>query len=351
MDPQTFDRLVKRGAEPLTRRSVMAGSLLAILGLGEAALARNRHKDQGRGDHRQRAGDKRTGTVTAQARLNLNERCPKKKHGKKLTCADCRTGFSVSYTNAKGKTVQKCACKPVGEACSAGTAANCCSGICGDDGACAGSGQVCLELGQTCSADAVCCNQMCNAGASTTGPSADFANQCTNCKTGIAPCNPGFPGGQCCSPRQCTVPLGQTSDVCTSVTGEQCVPDPAASATAPLRGSCANNGDICPVAGNAVTPGICCRTPGLPAIGNCATGQSGCCTGECNPTGHCCVPPGKNPTASGFPVACVDQPMVCCSGICDTGNNALCGGLPNGAGCVANNQCLTGRCVGSVCSF
>ena len=348
MDPRTFDGMVQRLAGPRTRRSVMAGSVLALLGLGETALAGNRHKDHSRGSKHQSSA-RTTGTVTAQAGLNINEKCPKKKHGKKLSCNDCRTNYSVAYTNEKGKTVRKCACKPTGEACTAGTAADCCSGICGANDTCVASGQVCLELSQSCSADAECCNQNCNAGATTTGPSASFANLCTNCKTGIAPCNPGFPGGQCCGPRQCVTAPGQTGSVCTSQTFEQCVPDPAATATAPLRGTCISNAERCPVAGNAGAPGICCRIPGPPSAGSCATGQSGCCTGECDSDGRCCVPPGANPLASGAFEACSSSPLSCCSGVCDTGDATLCGGFNNGTPCVGNNQCLSGKCLSGQC--
>ena len=102
MDPRTFDGMVQRLAGVRTRRAVMAASVLALLGVGEAALARNRHKDHSHGSKHQSAA-RTTGTITAQAGLNINEKCPKKKRGKKLICNDCRTNYSVAYTNEKGK--------------------------------------------------------------------------------------------------------------------------------------------------------------------------------------------------------------------------------------------------------
>jgi len=52
VDPHSFDRMAQRLAGSLTRRSVIAGAVLTVLGLGEAALARNRHQDHGHGGKR-----------------------------------------------------------------------------------------------------------------------------------------------------------------------------------------------------------------------------------------------------------------------------------------------------------
>ena len=260
--------------------------------------------------------------MTAQSQLNINEQCPKKKHGKKLTCADCRTGFSVPYTNAKGKTVRKCACKPVGEGCSAGTAANCCSGVCGEDGTCVNPTtptQTCAAVGASCSGGAQCCSSICNVGGSDIGPvfgpNPGTANKCAFCLTGEATCNLNSLDLYCnggCDP---------ATNRCCSLAGETCTPT-GSTASVPAQGSCCTDDDRCPVTGNVGTPNVCCTASGqFPPLGFCGTdgntGQ-GCCTGQCNDmTGLCCAPAGTNPALSGgAPCTGTGPNASCCSGSC-----------------------------------
>jgi len=314
----------------ISRRSVVGASLatgvLGMAGVGVEALAKQ-------------------GNVTADGQLGIGARCnpPKIKHGKKHGCNKCRTDFSVAYTNAKGQTVRKCACKPVGQPATSNQAFQCCSGV-SDGNQCisptGGAGQ-CVGVGTGCTTDAQCCNGICNVGGSTTGPLAGSANTCVVCKAGRATCSP-VPQNPCCvdqnqnMARLCLDAPGPTGTVCTSITGEQCDPDPAATSTAPRQGTCQRDSDRCTVAGNIGLQGVCCtasgrRTPGLsPTQQVCPSTAAGCCTGQCNAAiDACCAPTGQNPTLSGG-TACTSatptQNFSCCSGFCTgtTAETSLC---------------------------
>jgi hypothetical protein len=330
VDPRTFDGMVQRLAGARTRRSVMAGSLLAVLGFGEAALAKHRPKGHTHRDTRRGDKAKKTGTVTVQSRLNINEQCPKKKRGKKLSCNDCRTGFSVAYINDKGKTVRKCACKPVGEGCTTGTAANCCSGVCGEDGTCVSPlapGQTCSALGVSCTSNAQCCNGICNVGGSNIGPldlpNPGTANTCAHCLTGGATCEPNDAGPRCCYGGCFDLDgtPGGTA-ICCSRTGETCMPLES-TATVPDRGTCCSAGNLCPVAGGVGTANVCCKASGTftPLDALCGVdGNSGqgCCSGQCSSLNdRCCAPAGADPTLSGGnPCTGTEANDSCCSGNC-----------------------------------
>lgn len=326
MDPRTFDVMVQQLAGTRTRRSVMAGSLLAVLGVGQAAFARNRHQSHTHGAKSQDAARNR-GTVTAEAGLNVNEKCPKKKRGRKLSCNDCRTGYSVSYTNDKGKTVRKCACKPVGVACTAGTAADCCSGVCGEDGTC--DTGTCAAVGVRCTANAQCCTGVCDVGGSTTSPivvtDPPTGNKCSVCLTGGATCDPTSFLIQCCYSECTEVDLGAgLTNQCCSIPGETCTPV-GSTATVPAPGTCCFGGLLCPVAGGVGTPNVCCTASGeiTPALKTCGSGGNtgqGCCTGQCNVAEDvCCAPAGTDPTLSGGePCTGPDPNLSCCSGNCSS---------------------------------
>ena len=127
MDHDRFDALTRSLSSGASRRrllSSLTGGLVAGLAIGQAesveSLARKKLRGEG----------KQTG-AKAEDQLSIGSRCdpPKHKHGKRHGCNDCRTGFSVAYTNAKGKTVRKCACKPVGQPSTSNEAWQCCSGL------------------------------------------------------------------------------------------------------------------------------------------------------------------------------------------------------------------------------
>ena len=340
MDSEQFDRVAKTLAQAGTRRSLMGGSLgaavLAALGLGEAALAR---KQRGHAEAKQK--DRATERVTAEDKLGIGARCDpaNHEHGKKHGCRKCRTAYSVKTKNGKGKTIRKCACKPVGEPSSRDKQWQCCSGQ-SDGSRCVNAAAVhetCRAVTAPCTADAQCCNGICNAGGSKTGPLAGIADTCAVCKTGRASCNPAAPEDECCRGggdfRSCRDVPGPGGFECSSANGEQCVPDPAATPTGPQRGSCGDSPFICPVAGNSGPQGVCCTRSGEAGRFDniiCPRDESRCCTGECivvgsQGSGRCCAPNGENPTRSGGEEC---QPGAqatstgCCSGVCDTAGPA-----------------------------
>jgi hypothetical protein len=334
MDSGRFDTLAKTLAQVGTRRSLMAGSLaaaaLAALGLGEAAVARKR-----RGHAEAKQQDRPTDRVTTEDKLGIGARCDpaNREHGKKHGCRKCRTQYSVKTKNGKGKTIRKCACKPVGEPSSRDKQWQCCSGQ-SDGSRCvnaAAAQETCQAVGTTCAADAQCCNGICNAGGSRTGRLAGIADTCAACKTGRASCNPAAPQDECCRGggdfRRCTDAPGPGGFECSSANGEQCVPDPAATPTAPRQGSCGDNIFICPVAGNSGPQGVCCTTSDQARQFDffiCPQDASRCCTGACKVVsdqgrGICCVPDGENPTRSGGAACTSATPVAndsCCSGFC-----------------------------------
>jgi hypothetical protein len=143
VDAHTFDRLIQRLAGARSRRSLVGGSL------GAAVLMALRWG--------QEAGAKKR-AVTAEDKLGIGARCDpsNKEHGKKHGCRKCRTGYSVKTTNGKGKTIRKCACKPVGEPSSRDKQWQCCSGV-SDGSRCISpaGGAVCpptCPICQTCTA-------------------------------------------------------------------------------------------------------------------------------------------------------------------------------------------------------
>jgi hypothetical protein len=133
VDPQTFDGLIQRLAQTGSRRSLLGVSVLAALGLGEEILAKKTPKGRDAGKKKGRAQSKKKGgsnRATAEGQLGEGARCDpaKNRHGENHGCKDCRTGFSVAYTNAKGQTVRKCACAPAGQGRTTNEAWQCCSG-------------------------------------------------------------------------------------------------------------------------------------------------------------------------------------------------------------------------------
>jgi hypothetical protein len=316
VDPGTFDRLTRRRAGALTRRSVVGAAILAVLGLGEEVSARK---------------SRRRGKATVEACIPTGRKCPAKrspgKSKSRLGCEQCCQGFAANVNGRKGKQVLRCTCKPVGEPADVNEQWQCCSGV-SDGRQCVsppGPGILCLATEQPCTADGQCCTGLCNSGASTTGPSASFKDTCTNCKSGLAPCNPGAPQDQCCTPRACVSAPDGSGTICRSITGEQCIPDPDATPTNPLRGSCVSSTiDVCPVAER-----ICCRRSGqsstsCPPIGISGPGPE-CCTGQCSIGGNCCAPSGANPSATGGdPCFGAETNFSCCSLQCNGGVEGTC---------------------------
>ena len=128
MDSKQFDELVARLASGQSRRKALqgiAGGALAAVGVTAVAEGKNR---------KARAEGKRN-KAKVEACIQSGKQCPSKKprgkKKKKLSCDQCCQGATT--TNASGQTV--CTCKRSGtttaSACTASTAFQCCSGICG----------------------------------------------------------------------------------------------------------------------------------------------------------------------------------------------------------------------------
>ena len=83
VDPRTFDGMIQRLSQTLSRRSLVGGSLgaavLGAVGLGEKSQARKK----GRANARKKGAS--NAKVKSEDKLNIGERCdpPKTRHGKK----------------------------------------------------------------------------------------------------------------------------------------------------------------------------------------------------------------------------------------------------------------------------
>lgn len=207
MDPNVFDGMIRRLSASLPRRALVAGSfgaaVIGVLGHGQdAAIARKRS---------------RRVVSSEQACIQTGRRCPSKKprgkKGKNLGCNDCCQDATNTVTNAKGKSVVKCACKTGGTSCTNDMAFQCCSGIC-NQGVCQGAS--CAAVGQACSATTACCTGSCVSGTCQVVTCGALGTACTvgaQCCSGA--CN-SSPGLTCCLPENapctgpgqcCTAPL------------------------------------------------------------------------------------------------------------------------------------------------
>ena len=135
MDSKQFDELVARLAKGPSRRDALkgiAGGALAAVGVTAVADAENKKKGRRGPAAKSKKG---RGRAVIEGCIPTGKKCPSKKpRGKKkknLQCTACCQGATT--TGANGQTI--CACKPSGvgtaSACTATTAFQCCSGICG----------------------------------------------------------------------------------------------------------------------------------------------------------------------------------------------------------------------------
>jgi hypothetical protein len=123
MDYNRFDDLTRSLSSGASRRrllSSLVGGMVATVATGRAESAKTLAKKKGNSNR-----------ATAENQLNIGERCDPRKeiHGERHGGNKCRTGFSVSYTNTKGKTVCKCACKPPEQPANSNQSFQCCSGL------------------------------------------------------------------------------------------------------------------------------------------------------------------------------------------------------------------------------
>jgi hypothetical protein len=138
VDSKQFDALVARLAKGPSRRDALkgiVGGTLAAVGVTSVIDADADAKKKGRRGAGAENRKKGRGRAGAEACIQTGKKCPAKKprgkKKKKLSCDKCCQGTTT--TGANGKT--KCACKPSGpgtaSSCTAQTAYQCCSGICG----------------------------------------------------------------------------------------------------------------------------------------------------------------------------------------------------------------------------
>jgi hypothetical protein len=141
VDSKQFDELVARLAKGPSRREALkgiAGGALAAVGVTAVAEA---DKKKGRQDSKKKgrgagAEDKKQGRgkVGPEGCIQTGQKCPSHKpRGKKSKRRGCDACCQGATVVENGQT--KCACKPAGttaaSACTAATAYQCCSGICG----------------------------------------------------------------------------------------------------------------------------------------------------------------------------------------------------------------------------
>jgi len=223
VEPRTFDAIAQKLSRLLSRRSLVGGSLgasvLATVGLDNDASAKNK-KVRGKG----KSPDVRTEDC-----IKTGKRCPAKrvgskhKHGK-LGCDRCCQGRSVTITNNKGKKVNKCACKPDGDACSPDRSQDCCNGVC--QGGTCGTKPSPPPPPTPCNPPSITCSGQC------VNPLTDPLN-CGECRR-ICPPGTVCNNGLACQGAQC-LPVTETENCVatdpqgglTLRSGPQCSADPA----------------------------------------------------------------------------------------------------------------------------
>jgi hypothetical protein len=133
VDPRTFDEMIRQLSRSLSRRSLVGGSLgaslLAAVGLGDAALAKK---------------------ANAEACVPAGRRCGTKK--KDPPCGKCCHRYHIVKRNGK----KKCACRPADVGCS--NRSQCCTGIC-ENRTCRSSH--CRAANVGCAINSDCCSRVC----------------------------------------------------------------------------------------------------------------------------------------------------------------------------------------------
>ena len=198
MDPRTFDGLSRQVSRGLSRRSVVGGSLgaslLAAVGLGDAALANK---------------------VKTEQCVPAGQRCGTRKNDP--PCRRCCHRYHIDVSGRK----KRCACRPAGIECSNST--QCCNSNC-ENGTCRSAS--CRTVNVGCAVGTDCCSGICENGTCRSAPCRANSIRCeinSDCCSGICGCIELFPGASICTCRNvtCAPPDGGCSvdaDCCT----EQC---------------------------------------------------------------------------------------------------------------------------------
>ena len=133
VDPRTFGEMIRQLSRSLSRRSLVGGSLgaslLAAVGLSDAALAKN---------------------AEAEACVPAGQRCGTKK--KDPPCRKCCNHYHIVRPNG----TKTCACRPADVGCS--NPSQCCTGIC-EQGTCRSIR--CRAENVGCAVNTDCCSEVC----------------------------------------------------------------------------------------------------------------------------------------------------------------------------------------------
>jgi hypothetical protein len=184
VDPRTFDGLSRQVSRGLSRRSVVGGSLgaslLAAVGLGDAALANK---------------------VKMEQCVPAGQRCGTRKNDP--PCRRCCHRYHIDVSGRK----KRCACRPAGIECSNST--QCCNSNC-ENGTCRSASCQAVNVG--CAVDTDCCTGICENGTCRSARCRDVGIRCafnTDCCTGTCTCS-------FATDCTCRVPgaCGQLGDIC-----------------------------------------------------------------------------------------------------------------------------------------
>lgn len=241
--------------------------------------------------------------------------------------------------------------------------------------------QCCTDAQNCCSVDG-CCDGHCDAGGRCCPADRGFICNGVCCKNEATCCGAGD-AATCCSPGQCNASIGRCCAIGTFPCGESCCPNADTCCDgACCAGSCireeAEPEICCPSDGNFVCNGNECCTDAQ----NCCS-TDGCCSGQCDSTGHCCAaetgflcaeaccpnentccgagtefeyccPPGQCNAITG--ACCATGNFPCGETCCDAATEQCCPDLgvcvstEQGVGCCSNDDCTsTGACLVGTC--
>lgn len=250
-------------------------------------------------------------------------------------------------------------CVAAGAICSRDIGAQCCTGVCGEDGRCPEPNPLCRSAGEACSSGIQCCTNVCSNGTCGASQCLDIGGACSNAE-------------ECCT------------KTCTNGTCAQ-IPSDTTSACKVVGQACGSDGDCCSTNCQA---GICARAYSCQGYNDICTNNAECCGNACSANGdggvgRCqfvtggggggCIQDG-NPCSDGSTCCsrtCVDlgygatvcQPVGGCklTGNFCTRDSDCCGGgtypdggpiNPNGSVKCSNGRCDNGQScngVGNIC--
>jgi hypothetical protein len=242
-------------------------------------------------------------------------------------------------------------CLPQGNACSQTSGAQCCTGICGQDGRCPAPNELCKSPNEVCQSGGECCTNICQNGRCASNLCRDVGQACTGAE-------------ECCT-KTCT--NGRCAEIPGSasscrVLGQVCAADAECCSTNCQGGLCTRAytckayGDVCLT--DAECCGKSCSSPDGVTAGRCefvTGGGGGGCRQDGNPCSDgstCCS---RTCVDLGYG-ATVCQPVSGCKltgNACNAANDCCGGGSnPNGSVMCSDGRCDNGQScngVGNIC--